>query len=375
MSTKSANSKVVRQSAKELYTNNEVRDTTNKRTHAKTTIEKQKEPIEKKSVRKERKLMLTSWGSDNRQSTKEKDGRAMTINDAHLRSYLLDSRGLSPKNTETLIRNIMTIQRVWGITEPTEENALILKGLMREKSRSPNSIRQYLWAMRYWAMAYGKDISFKEVPLPKPIKTEPKILDFELVGKIIRDERFSIRDRVIMMIFAITACRNGELAAIKLTDIDHKERTILLRDTKTRKEEIAPIPSRYYPILTTYLEVRAQHLAKIGGKTDSLLIGLYTWKDKEGNTRYDLTDDGIRQVIYRIAERYGLDEPAVPGQRRKRKLHPHTMRHTATTKLMEILGNPEEVMKITGHSTSAMIDWYSHPRLERIKVKVEALNY
>jgi integrase len=124
-----------------------------------------------------------------------------------------------------------------------------------------------------------------------------------------------------------------------------------------------------------YLDERAKHLASTGGKTDALLISLNAWRDKDGNARCDLTADGIRQAIYRISERYGIDGPPVPGQRRKRNLHPHTMRHTATTKLRETLVNPEEGMRITGHSTSAMLDWYSHPSLETIKVKMNDLKY
>jgi integrase len=320
-------------------------------------------------------LMYSSWRLQQPSKNVVQREETMTIREARLKSFLLDARELSPKNATTIIRNIASIQRVWGITEPTTDNALLLKGRMREKGRSANSIRQYLWALKYWALAYGKDIDFKAVPLPKLEKTVPRILDFEVVGRIIDDERLSIRDRTIMMLFAITACRNGELAAVKIMDIDHKERTILLHDTKTRKEKIAPIPSRYYRILSVYLDERAKHLASRGGNTDVLLIGLSAWRDKEGNLRYDLTADGIRQALYRMAERYGIDGPAVPGQRRRRNLHPHTMRHTATTKLRETLVNSEEVMRITGHSTSAMLDWYSHPSLEKIRAKMDGLRY
>lgn len=136
----------------------------------------------------------------------------MYISEVHLESYLLDTQGLSSKNVVTIVRNIRSIQRVWGVLEPSNENALLLKAAMREKGRSPNAIRQYLWAMKYWAKSYGKDIDFKAVPLPKPEKTVPKILDFQVVRDIIQDESLSIRDRVIFMVFAFTACRVGELA-------------------------------------------------------------------------------------------------------------------------------------------------------------------
>jgi integrase len=327
------------------------------------------------SIEARQSLMYSSWRLKEPSNNAIKGGEAMTIREARLKSFLLDTRELSPKNVDTILKNICAIQRAWGITEPTNENALLLKGRMREKGRCSNSIRQYMWALKYWALAYGGDIDFNAVPLPKVERTVPKILDFDMVGKIIDDERLSIRDRIIMMLFAITACRIGELAAVKLMDIDHKEHTVLLHDTKTRKEKIAPIPPRYYRLLAIYLDERANHLSHIGGKTDVLLISLTAWRDKDGNLRHDLTADGIRQAIYRISERYGIDEPSIPGQRRKRNLHPHTMRHTATTKLRQTLVNSEDVMRITGHSTSAMLDWYSHPNLETIKAKMNDLKY
>ena len=299
----------------------------------------------------------------------------MYISEVHLESYLLDTQGLSSKNVTTIVRNIRAIQRVWGILEPSNENALILKAAMRQKGRSPNAIRQYMWALKYWAKSYGKDIDFKVVPLPKPEKTVPKILDFDVVRNIIGDESLSLRDRVIFMLFAFTACRVGELASINITDIDHKNRTILLHDTKTRKEKMAPIPPKYYSILSVYLDARVRYLAHIGRSTDALIVSERTWTDEDGNPHNELTCDGIRQAIYRIGERYGIDGPSQPGERRKRILHPHTMRHTATTKLMDQLGNPEEVMRITGHSSSDMLDWYSHPHMERIKTKMESFHY
>jgi integrase len=301
--------------------------------------------------------------------------KKMYISEVHLESYLLDNRGLSTKNVATIVRNIRAIQRVWGILEPSNENALLLKAAMREKGRSPNAIRQYMWALKYWAKSYGKDIDFKAVPLPKPQKTVPRILDFEVVRNIIGDESLSLRDRVIFMLFAFTACRVGELASINIKDIDHKERTILLHDTKTRKEKVAPIPPKYYSILSVYLDARAHYLAHTGHNTDALIVSERTWTDEDGHTHNELTCDGIRQAIYRIGERYGIDGPTQPGERRKRILHPHTMRHTATTKLMEQLGNPEEVMRITGHSSSDMLDWYSHPHMERIRAKMDSFHY
>jgi integrase/recombinase XerC len=290
------------------------------------------------------------------------------LTDAHLESFLLDTKGLSQKNATRIMRAIRIIQSLWGIYEPSEENAVLLKQAMRKKGRSPNTIRLYLWAMRYWAQADGADINFRVVQLPKPEKTIPRILDFKLVAKIINDSyRLSYRDRCIMMVFSISACRLGELAAINVADIDHVKRMILLHDTKTGKEKTAPIPSAYYPLLKKYLSLRSKWLTDNGKQSEALFIS--------SRTGQRITEDGVRQVLYRIGIAYGIDQPPEKGIRHKRQLHPHAMRHTGTTKLMEHIGNPEEVMRITGHATSQMLDWYSHARDEVISKKMEGFKY
>jgi hypothetical protein len=148
MSTKSASACVVRQSAEDINTSGLDEGKTLIRRIVKPPRKERNEltgnpPV--KTVRKN--LMYTSW-QPRKTSPKpvKNDGGAMSINEARLRSYLLDTRGLSSKNVTSIMRNICTIQRVWGISEPTEENALILKSAMRGKGRTANAIRQYMWA-------------------------------------------------------------------------------------------------------------------------------------------------------------------------------------------------------------------------------------
>jgi integrase/recombinase XerD len=215
-------------------------------------------------------------------------------------------------------------------------------------------------------MSEGSNINLGVVGLPKVEKKKIQVVDFDLVRKIIEDPtKCSLRDRCIMIVFAISACRLGELQSIKVYEVNHAEHNILLHDHKTSKDKTAPIPGYYYPILKEYISMRASWLKDNNYTTDALFIS------SRGTA---LTEDGIRQILYRIARVYRIDRPE-EGKRIKHVLHPHAMRHTATTRLMEVIGNPEEVMTITGHSTSSMLDHYSHARDEVIKEKMENFKY
>jgi integrase len=289
------------------------------------------------------------------------------LTDGYLESYLIDERGLSVKHAKRVMRAIKTLQAVWGVLDPTEEEAFRLKKALREAKRKPDTVRLYIWALKYWALALGRDLNLDVVKVPKIEKERPdgKKIPFDIIKRILGDAALSSRDRAMVLVWSICGCRLGELADIKLDAIRHAEKKILIFDTKSQRDKYAIIPGKYYPLFTTYLHDRAAWLAEHGKTTDALFISSMT---SDG-----LTEDGCREVVYRIAERYGMDKPT-PGERHKRVLHPHGFRHSATSKLRERL-SAHEVQKITGHSSSAMVDYYSTADDDRIKKQVEDLEF
>jgi site-specific recombinase XerD len=281
------------------------------------------------------------------------------ITEAHLESFLRDTKNLSEYNTWNVMRAIRTLQTVWNVTEPTENAAMLLKRAMREQGRAPGSIRQYLKCMSYWAESQGNHINLSVIGLPKPESRVPRILDFETVAEIIIDPRLSLRDRTMMAVFAFSAGRLSEIQRLTVQSVNHKDKTILLKDTKTRKEKIAPIPAKYYPMLHEYLKARTEYLTSIGQSSDALFIS--------AKTGHALSTDGIREIVYKIGRLYGL-KPC--------DLHPHTMRFTAITRLMEVMGgNASMVKPISGHSSDKMLDYYNRVRIEAIKEKMEGFSY
>jgi integrase len=291
--------------------------------------------------------------------------RMTEIKDAYLQGFLLDSKGLSPKNADRVIRAIKTIKNVWGIHEPNESNAILLKKAMREAGRSPNSIRQYLWALKYWAESEGVEFNLNVVGLPKLEKTIPKTIDFAIIRRMLADGELALRDRALILILSLSP-RLGEVASIKTQSIDHVSHTILIHDTKTKKEKILPIPAAYWPLLKMYLTHRASLLKTLNKNTDFLFIT---------PIGTPISEDGIRQAVYRISRKYGIDGPAVEGKRQKHIIHPHNFRHAAATRLLEVLKNPAEVQRITGHSSLQALSIYAAGRDEVVREKMQEFTY
>lgn len=304
--------------------------------------------------------------------------RKLRIDEPYLRDYLMDTLELSEKNIDRIMGYIKRIQHDYGITEPSRDALLDLKTKMRAKPRvtrdgkaaldqngkqiiglSSATIKNAMWSFRYWGAAYkiwavDDKTLFAETRLPKVSNRTVKVLDYSIAREIIHDESLTIRDRALFVIFLTTACRISEVANIKTMDIDHKSRTISIRDTKNGEDRIVTLsPPEYYNIVKVYCEARADELGRRHVNCDSLFIS-----DK---TSKSLTEDGIREAIYRIRDRYGLGVG---------ELYPHMLRHTACTKLNETIGTAG--MLISGHKTPTMWKRYSdHSTIKTIQDRMD----
>ena len=52
----------------------------------------------------------------------------------------------------------------------------------------------------------------------------------------------------------------------------------------------------------------------------------------------------------------------------------HTLRHTAISRMMDANIDPRTIMEISGHSSLAMLERYTHPREQRKIEALEAIN-
>jgi len=169
------------------------------------------------------------------------------------------------------------------------------------------------------------------------------------------------KDSYLYNLFAIllrTGLRNGEIRALKYSDIDRKNNVMHIRhtmktitgvgmveDTPKTKTSIRDIPLT--PDIIKYIEAQRHFW---GFKVTN--INGYLFCDEKGNPlKEDTIKYEIRQVIKKI-RRDGKEFPDIT---------PHVFRHTFATRAIEE-GMPPQVLKtIMGHSSLAItMDLYSH---------------
>ena len=169
------------------------------------------------------------------------------------------------------------------------------------------------------------------------------------------------KDSYLYNLFAIllrTGLRNGEIRALKYSDIDRKNNVMHIRhtmktitgvgmveDTPKTKTSIRDIPLT--PDMIKYIEAQRHFW---GFKVTN--INGYLFCDEKGDP---LKEDTIKYEIRQVIKKIRQDGKEFPD------ITPHVFRHTFATRAIEE-GMPPQVLKtIMGHSSLAItMDLYSH---------------
>jgi len=140
---------------------------------------------------------------------------------------------------------------------------------------------------------------------------------------------------VVLCLFA-TGLRIGELAGIRLPDLDLDAATIVVRGKGNRERKVF-LPNRtLLSALRSYLRYRAKALPT----ADALLV------TGDGDP---VATQQLRRALIRLAKRAAID----------RHVTPHMLRHTAATQLIEAGVDIRFVQKLLGHASIATTQIYT----------------
>ncbi|EDY85786.1 tyrosine recombinase XerC [gamma proteobacterium HTCC5015] len=186
------------------------------------------------------------------------------------------------------------------------------------------------------------------VPAPRGEKKLPEVLDADRLQHLLdapsqRDDANSadVRERAILELFYSTGLRLAELAALDCADLRHQERDLEVVGKGSKARHVM-VGGKARESLDDWLAVRSQWLEGSGAKReDALFI------NQRGGR---LSVRGIQQRIADYAQRRGLD----------RNLHPHMLRHSFATHLLESSGDLRAVQKLLGHANIGTTQIYTH---------------
>lgn len=187
------------------------------------------------------------------------------------------------------------------------------------KKQDPSVVSSNLSAIKFFfENVLKKKIS---IPHPKRNKKIPLVLTVEEVKKLI-DATSNIKHKLIIKLLYGCGLRVSEIVNLNKGDFDFPEGLIHIKLSKGKKDRFVKIPDSIKDELESYSRLNSEKIffpSARGGK---------------------LTTATIQKIIKNSAKKAGI----------KKNVHPHTLRHSFATHLLEQGIDLRIIQKLLGHS-------------------------
>ncbi|MFA5481671.1 MAG: site-specific tyrosine recombinase/integron integrase [Bacilli bacterium] len=238
------------------------------------------------------------------------------------------------------IRNFLSVELQNGISK-------------RSCARRLASLRHHFEFLK--SKKYLEHNPFAFVQSPKKDLRYPKVLYLEQVEKLFeknaeRSDHLAVRDSAIIELLYASGIRADELVNIKINDVDFRSRSIRVFG-KGNKERIVPFSQKAKEALEKYRDgIRNSLLAK-----DDLLQNIeYVFLSDRG---HKLTTRGLEYILRQVEKKTGV----------YLGLHPHLLRHTFATHLLEGGADLRVIQELLGHESLNTTQVYTHVTQEAMK--------
>ncbi|MBD3646347.1 MAG: tyrosine recombinase XerC [Pseudomonadales bacterium] len=270
----------------------------------------------------------------------------------HLRS----ERGLSPstsKNYERDLKQLMNFcqrERISDWKRVAVHHLRKFIAAAHRKGISGKTQQRRLSAIRTFyhfliREGYARHNPALDVSAPKTAKRLPRTLDTDQVSQLLNVSGKGwhiIRDKAILELFYSSGLRLAELAGADVNNVDWDDATIRVTG-KGNKERVLPVGSIALAALKDWLTVRSNIPTGPGNSVDekALFISERGRRISHRNVQARIRHWNIRQ--------------GVPGS-----VHPHMLRHSFASHLLESSGDLRAVQELLGHADISTTQIYTH---------------
>jgi len=266
--------------------------------------------------------------------------------------YLATERRLSPRTRDAYAREVESLadfaQRTglstWDQVSAEHVRRFVAEG--HQRGLAARSLQRRLSALRTFyrylcreGVCRGNPAS--GVRAPRQGRPLPKTLDIEQVSLLVavdRGDALAQRDRAILELFYSSGLRLAELVALDVHDVDEKEGLVRIERGKGGKDRVVPLGRAAAQAVTQWRDRRAE-LAQ--AQERALFVS-------RRGTRL-----GSRAVQQRVA--YWARAQCLPMP-----VHPHMLRHSFASHLLESSGDLRAVQELLGHANISTTQVYTH---------------
>lgn len=197
-----------------------------------------------------------------------------------------------------------------------------------------NSIKLYFKTCR------DTKIEVDKIHRPKRARVLPNVLSKEEV-KAILEAHSNIKHKMMLSLVYSCGLRCGELLALQPVHIDSKRNIILLKNSKGKKDRIAPLSKKILEMLREYYKLYKP-------KT-------YLFEGKIEGTPY--TNKSLQQVLKQALQKTSITKPVTL----------HWLRHSYATHLLESGTDLRYIQELLGHNSSKTTEIYTHVSMKSIQ--------
>lgn len=234
----------------------------------------------------------------------------------------------------------------------------------RGKKESNKTINRKLSSLKKFyefmvTKGYINHNPFNAVLFPKTKQRKPEVLYENQVKLLLeenakRTDELMTRDQAILLLMISSGLRCSEVVNLKGIDINFDNRVIRVKG-KGNKERLVPFSRPSLEQIMLYVKNdRQKTLDKYKKWSPYLFLN---------NRGEKLTSRGLEYILSSIIKKTSLDLGI--------NLHPHVLRHTFATKLLENGADIRQIQEFLGHESISTTQIYTHVSLDTIKKEYE----
>jgi integrase/recombinase XerD len=200
--------------------------------------------------------------------------------------------------------------------------------LFHVKKLAPHSVAQRTAALRFlFVKTLKRPYTPEHIPFPKVPLRLPTVLSPEEVTGLI-DAAPNLLYRTILMTLYSTGVRRAELVQLKVTDIDKELMLVHIRQGKGRRDRNVPLSPKLLEALREYWRWMRPATYLFPGVVNGLRVDA------------PASDKIVWHACRVAAQRAGITK----------HVHPHTLRHSFATHLLEAGADLRTIQVLLGHA-------------------------
>ncbi|MEO6155030.1 MAG: tyrosine recombinase XerC [Thermomonas sp.] len=264
-------------------------------------------------------------------------------------SHLAVERRSSPHTLDAYRRDLLALGQ-WSNGQSRELlqlNADDLRLFVASEHRrglSAKSLQRRLSACRSfyaWLLKQGRIEAnpAASVRAPKAVRKLPQVLDVDEAVQLVElptDGPLGMRDRALLELFYSSGLRLAEVCALRWVDLDFAQGLVTVLG-KGSKQRVVPVGSHALKALAEW------RIALHRNVTDQQFVF-------PGRNDKPISSRAIQLRLRQLAQRQGVFK----------RVHPHLLRHSFASHMLESSGDLRAVQELLGHADIATTQIYTH---------------